>query len=60
MMYDLAIAAREQGQTLIEAVRASTAISAALGDCDLDALMDPALHVGQCAAMVDRVLADSA
>jgi len=58
LVYDTSITARERGQTLIEAVRASAAIGAALGDCDLDALLDPARHTGQCAAMVDRVLAD--
>jgi adenylosuccinate lyase len=58
LVYETSIAARERGQTLIEAVRASAAIGAALGDCDLDALLDPARHTGQCAAMVDRVLAE--
>jgi adenylosuccinate lyase len=58
LIYETSIAARERGQTFIESVRASAAIRAALGDCDLDALLDPARHTGQCAAMVDRVLAD--
>ncbi len=58
LIYEPSIAARERGQTFIESVRASAAIRAALGDCDLDALLDPTRHTGQCAAMVDRVLAD--
>ena len=57
LVYETSIAARERGQTLIGAVRASPEIVAALGDCDLDALLDPARHTGQCTAMVDRVLA---
>ena len=57
LVYETSIAARERRQTLIEALRANPAIVAALGECDLDALLDPARHTGQCAAMVDRVLA---
>ena len=57
LMYDLAIAARASGRTLSDAVRAEAAISAVLDAHQLDALLDVARHTGQCAAMVDRVLA---
>lgn len=59
LMYELAIAARERGQTLIEAVRADATISGLLDARTLDHLLDVANHSGQCAAMVDRVLADT-
>jgi adenylosuccinate lyase len=59
MMYDLSIAARASGRTLIEAVRGDPAIGAMLDAHELDALLDVASHTGRCAAMVDRVLADA-
>ena len=59
-MYDLSIAARTNGSTLLEAVRADQAIAALLDPNELDALLDIASHTGRCAQMVDRVLAGAA
>ena len=58
LMYDLAIAARAKGRTLIDAVRADVTIAATLDARQLDELLDVSRQTGQCAAMVDRVLAD--
>lgn len=58
LLYETSIAARERGQTLIEMVRANPVISATFGERDLDLLLDYTSHTGQCAAMVDRVLAE--
>lgn len=58
LLYETSIAARERGQTLIEAVRANPVISAAFGERDLDLLLDYTFHTGQCATMVDCVLAE--
>lgn len=58
LMYELAIAARGRGQTLIDALRADATIAATLSAPQIDALLDVANHTGQCAAMVDAVLAD--
>ena len=58
LMYELAIAARDSGRSLIDAVRADAAITSALDARALDALLDVASHTGHCAAMVDRVLAN--
>ena len=58
LMYELAIAARAGGRTLIEAVRTDPTITSTLDARALDALLDVASHTGHCAAMVDRVLAD--
>ncbi len=60
LMYELAIAARERGQTLIDAVRADARIATTLNAQEIDTLLDFANHTGQCAAMVDAVLADRA
>jgi len=60
LMYDLSIAARTNGSTLLEAVRADQAIAALLDPNELDALLDIASHTGRCAQMVDRVLAGAA
>ena len=59
LLYDLSIRAREGGTSLIDAVRAEPAITAALGARELDALLDYRAHTGHCAAMVDRVLAEA-
>jgi adenylosuccinate lyase len=58
LMVDLAIAARANGRSLIDAVRTDATITSALDARALDALLDVASHTGHCAAMVDRVLAD--
>ena len=58
LIYELAIAARGRGQTLIDALRADATIAATLSAPRIDALLDVANHTGQCAAMVDAVLAD--
>ena len=58
LMFDLAIAARAAGRTLVDAVRADPTIASTLDAGALDALLDVASHTGHCAAMVDRVLAD--
>jgi adenylosuccinate lyase len=57
LIYELSIAARASGRTLIEAVRADALITSTLDAGELDALLDVTRHTGQCAAMVDRVLA---
>lgn len=59
LMYELSIAARASGRTLIEVVREDPAIGATLDARELDALLDVASHTGRCADMVDRVLADA-
>lgn len=58
LLYETSIAARERGQTLVEAVRANPVICAAFDTRDLDLLLDYFSHTGQCAAMVDCVLAE--
>jgi adenylosuccinate lyase len=57
LVYDLSIAARADGRTLLEAVRTDRAIAALLDSAAIDAVLDVASHTGQCAGMVDRVLA---
>lgn len=61
LMYELAMAARAQGQGLIDAVRTDPTIAATLGALSdphaLEPLLDLARQTGHCAAMVDRVLA---
>jgi len=59
LMYDLSIAARAGGRTLIDAVRGEAAIVGVLDGQELDALLDVASYTGRCAEMVDRVLADA-
>lgn len=59
LMYDLSIAARASGRTLIDAVRAEAAIVGVLDAQELDELLDVASYTGRCAEMVDRVLADA-
>ena len=56
LMYQLAIAARAGGRSLLEAVRTEPAITALLDASTLDALLDVASHTGACGEMVDRVL----
>lgn len=58
LMFDLAIAARAGGRSLIDAVRADANITSAIDARALDALLDVGSHTGHCAAMVERVLAD--
>lgn len=58
LLYETAAAARERGQGFIDAVRESEAIRSALSESELDCLLDYRHHTGQCAAMVDRVLAE--
>ena len=60
LLYDISIKARAAGLALIDAVRANATISAAVSPGELDALLNYASHTGQCAAMVDRVLAEGA
>jgi adenylosuccinate lyase len=61
LMYELAIACRTQGRSLIEAVRTDPTIAATLDASSdphvLEPLLDLSRQTGQCAAMVDRVLA---
>ena len=59
LMYDLSIAARASGRTLIDAVRADAVIAGTLDAGELNALLDVASHTGHCAAMVDRVLSNA-
>jgi len=59
LMYELSIAARASGRTLIDAVRAEAAIVGVLDAQELDELLDVASYTGCCAEMVDRVLADA-
>lgn len=60
LLYQLSLDAHAGGQTFAQAVRADATISAHLAAADLDALLDLGRHTGQCAAMVDRVLAGAA
>ena len=64
LLYELAIAARAEGRSLIDAVRTDPTIAAtldAIGDPHaLAPLLDLARQTGHCAAMVDRVLAGGA
>jgi adenylosuccinate lyase len=57
LMYELAIACRAQGRSLIEAVRADPTIAATLDVRVLEPLLDLARQTGHCAAMVEQVLA---
>lgn len=59
LLYELAIQARANGRTLIDAVRTDATFAAAFGAGDLEQLLDVTQHTGQCAAMVDRVLGDA-
>ena len=59
LMYDLSVAARASGRTLIDAVRADPVIAGTLDARELNALLDVASHTGHCAAMVDRVLSNA-
>ncbi|MDD5248674.1 MAG: adenylosuccinate lyase family protein [Rhodocyclaceae bacterium] len=59
LLYETAAAARERGQGFIDAVRENEAIRSALSNAELDRLLDYRHHTGQCAAMVDRVLAEA-
>jgi hypothetical protein len=59
-MYELAIACRAQGRSLIEAVRADPTIAATLDARVLEPLLDLARQTGHCAAMVEQVLAGNA
>ena len=60
LLYQLSLDAQACGQTFAQAVRADATISAHLAGADVDALLDLGRHTGQCAAMVDRVLAGAA
>jgi adenylosuccinate lyase len=60
LLYQLSLDAQACGQTFAQGVRADATISAHLAAPDVDALLDLGRHTGQCAAMVDRVLADVA
>ena len=59
LIYELSIRARERGQSFIDAVRAEPAVASAFSERDLDTLLHYAAHAGQCAAMVDQVLAEA-
>ena len=60
LMYELAIACRAQGRSLIEAVRADPTIAATLDARVLEPLLDLSRQTGHCAAMVEQVLAGNA
>jgi adenylosuccinate lyase len=60
LVYEASIAAQHAGRTFREAVLGSPAIMAQLDAADVDRLLDYERSVGQCRAMVDRVLAETA
>ncbi len=59
LIYELSIRARERGQSFIDAVRAEPTVASVFSERDLDILLHYAAHAGQCAAMVDQVLAET-
>ncbi|MBP9929779.1 MAG: adenylosuccinate lyase family protein [Burkholderiaceae bacterium] len=56
LLYQLAIDARANGRSLVDAVRGEPGITSLLDASALDALLDVASHTGCCAEMVNRVL----
>lgn len=56
LLYQLAIAARADGRSLLQVVRSEPRITALLDADALAALLDVASHTGACGAMVDQVL----
>jgi adenylosuccinate lyase len=57
LIYETAMRAVEQGQPLKAAIIGNREIMARLSPQEVEALFDYRQHLGQCAAMVDRVLA---
>ena len=58
LIYETALAAQREGRSFKEAVLDNAQIRAHLSSEELVALFDYQRHTGQCAAMVDRVLAE--
>jgi len=56
---DMAHAARGSGATLREAVMADDTVRQALGEAEIDALLDPTTYLGLAAEQVDAVIADA-
>lgn len=60
LVYQIAMSAAERGQGLREAMLAEARVVGLLGADAVEALFDLSQSTGQCAAMVDRVLAEAA
>ncbi len=58
LIYETALAAQREGRSFKEAVLDNPQIRAHLSGAEIEALFDYQRHTGQCAAMVDRVLAE--
>jgi adenylosuccinate lyase len=59
LVYEASLAAHQAGRTLRDAVLDSPAITAHLDASQIDRLLDYERSLGQCGAMVDRVLAEA-
>ncbi|MDP8971467.1 MAG: adenylosuccinate lyase family protein [Actinomycetota bacterium] len=59
LVYELSQAAQTNGVSLRTSLASRPDITGRLGDGELEAILDPARHVGEAGAMVDRVLADA-
>jgi adenylosuccinate lyase len=59
LVYEVSQASQRNGVTLRSALASRPDITGKLDDGELDALLDPARHVGEAGQLVDRVLADS-
>jgi adenylosuccinate lyase len=56
LVHDLLTEARSSGRSLRDAVMNDHDIRAHLSQSELEALLDPLAQIGQCQALVDRVL----
>ena len=57
LVYDVAVAARERGEALRDAVLESEVVMRHLSRAEVEALFDYRRHTGLCAEQVDAVLA---
>ncbi len=60
MLYEVCMAAFEQGRPLRAALLEHPRIAATLGEAEIDAALDPRAYTGMAGVFVDRVLADVA
>ena len=58
LVHDLLIEARSLGRSLRDSVKDDHDIRAQLSQSELEALLDPLAQIGQCQALVDRVLVE--
>lgn len=59
LVYDLAMLAREENLPFKEALLRSEVVASHLTPEEIEELFDPTAHIGQCLALVDRVLQDA-